>query len=523
MKLIGAAADVRLRTRARVKLVTTLANVSGALFVFGFMELVAPSERNPRPDGLIDDVTIFVPFMLVSIVVMLLRIGRMTDQTLDWLQPGQELDIGDRQDTLALPFRIAVRPMTVWSTAALMFGAVTLSAGHTWAWSVQVAATIVLGGAVSCAISFLMLERALRPVFSVAFAGRAPDKTYTMGVRPRLLLAWALGSAVPLCVLALLPLDALRADERTNIHGAVVTMAIAGLCLGLGTTLVAARSVSDPLKQVRDALASVQQGDLSVELRVSDAGEIGQLQGGVNEMVAGLRERQRVADLFGCHVGAEVARQAIEQGSQMGGELLDASVLFVDLIGSTALAEVLSPQEVVRTLNAFFDAVVRVISAEGGWVNKFQGDGALCVFGAPSNRLDHATRALRSARALRSELAALDAGYPGLHAAIGVSCGLLVAGNVGTELRYEYTVVGSAVNEASRLTDLAKGRGGRTLCSAAVLKRAGAEEVHWHAVGTVVLRGCANGTSIFEPSSLCNADELIEPKDRCGSSVSSSL
>jgi adenylate cyclase len=216
-------------------------------------------------------------------------------------------------------------------------------------------------------------------------------------------------------------------------------------------------------------------------------------------MVEGLRERQRLADLFGRHVGTEVAQQAIEQGTGVDSEQRDASVLFVDLIGSTALAEVLSPHEVVRTLNAYFDAVVRVVSAEGGWVNKFEGDGALCVFGAPATQPDHAVRALRAARALHGALEQLAPAFPGLDAAIGVSSGVLVAGNVGTEQRYEYTVIGRPVNEAARLTDLAKGRPGRVLASEGAADR-GADELHrWASLGTVALRGQSSPVAIYEP------------------------
>ena len=216
-------------------------------------------------------------------------------------------------------------------------------------------------------------------------------------------------------------------------------------------------------------------------------------------MVEGLRERQRLADLFGRHVGTEVAQQAIEQGSGVDSEQREASVLFVDLIGSTALAEVLSPHEVVRTLNAYFDAVVRVVSEEGGWVNKFEGDGALCVFGAPATQPDHAARALRAARGLRTELAMLASAYPGLDAAIGVSSGVLVAGNVGTEQRYEYTLIGRPVNEAARLTDLAKGRPGRVVAGQGAIDRAGDESSKWASLGTVALRGHSAPVAIYEP------------------------
>ena len=206
---------------------------------------------------------------------------------------------------------------------------------------------------------------------------------------------------------------------------------------------------------------------------------ISNLQAGFNRMVAGLRERAAIQDLFSRHVGHEVAAQALERGTGLGGESRRASVIFTDLIGSTAMAEVLPPGEVVATLNAFFQAVQDTVSAQGGWVNKFEGDGALCVFGVPGFQPDHEARALRAARALRIRLAELAAEHPGLEAGIGVSSGTVVAGNVGTEERYEYTVIGRAVNEAARLTDLAKQRPGRLLASDGAVRAAGIERTQY--------------------------------------------
>jgi adenylate cyclase len=174
-------------------------------------------------------------------------------------------------------------------------------------------------------------------------------------------------------------------------------------------------------------------------------------------------------------------------------------VVFVDLIGSTAMAEVLPPSEVVATLNDFFDVVVRIVDAQGGWVNKFEGDGALCVFGVPGTQPDHAARALAAARLLDRAMDDLATRHPGLAAGIGVSSGQVVAGNVGTEARYEYTVIGPAVNEAARLTDVAKGRTVKVLASGDAVRRAGDESTEWRDVGTVALRGRAAPTAIYEP------------------------
>jgi adenylate cyclase len=245
--------------------------------------------------------------------------------------------------------------------------------------------------------------------------------------------------------------------------------------------------------------ARVRSGDLGAVVPVDDASEIGLLQAGFNDMVRGLRERAQLEDLFGRHVGVEVARQALERGVQLGGEARDISALFVDLVGSTTLAATRPPSEVVEILNALFAAVVRVTATEQGWVNKFEGDAALCVFGAPMAEPDHATHALRAARGLRAELAWLGRRY-GIDAGIGVASGTAVAGNVGAEDRYEYTVIGDPVNEAARLTDEAKNHPARVLASGAAYDEADDDERRfWRECGSYMLRGRPEATRAYEP------------------------
>ena len=141
----------------------------------------------------------------------------------------------------------------------------------------------------------------------------------------------------------------------------------------------------------------------------------------------------------------------------------------------------------VELLNRFFGVVVEVVEAEGGLVNKFEGDAALCVFGAPVASDDPSGHALRAARRLSHRLAAE---LPELGFGIGVSAGRAVAGNVGAEHRFEYTVIGDPVNEASRLCDLAKDRADRVLASeAALLRAAETERAEWLLGDSVLLRG----------------------------------
>ena len=216
-----------------------------------------------------------------------------------------------------------------------------------------------------------------------------------------------------------------------------------------------------------------------------------------------LAERERLRDLFGRHVGRDVARAALDGALTPEGEERKIAALFIDLVGSTSMALERRPSQVVSLLNAFFRVVVDVVEAHGGVVNKFEGDAALCIFGAPLSRERPAADALAASRELRLRLA--DE-VPKVSFGIGVSAGRAVAGNVGAEARFEYTVIGDPVNEAARLCELAKVRPQRVLASQAALEWAGApEDDRWRVGESVMLRGRQ------APTRLATVDEpLVE-------------
>jgi class 3 adenylate cyclase len=215
-------------------------------------------------------------------------------------------------------------------------------------------------------------------------------------------------------------------------------------------------------------------------------------------MVAGLAERDRLRDLFGRHVGPDVAQLAVETDASLSGDVRDVAILFIDLAGSTQLPASRTPQEVADVLNDFFQIVVAAVDEHGGLINKFQGDAALAVFGAPITTDGAAAAALSTARALAANLRRL----PVVDFGIGVSAGPVFAGNIGAENRYEYTVVGDPVNEAARLADTAKSVPGRTMASGAAIDRAAdGERRHWSEHGSVVLRGRPEATRISVPCS----------------------
>jgi class 3 adenylate cyclase len=277
----------------------------------------------------------------------------------------------------------------------------------------------------------------------------------------------------------------------------VLVLCLVAVLLGMRAMILVARSVSDPVGEVVAAMARVQHGEMDVSVSVYEHSEIGRLQTGFNRMVAGLRERDRLRDLFGRHVGPEVARLAVEQERALAGDVQEAAILFIDLVGSTELAATHPPDEVAAVLNDFFRIVVAAVDAQQGSINKFQGDAALAVFGAPVPFDGSAAAALATARTLHTTLRRL----PLVDFGIGVSAGPVFAGNIGSENRYEYTVVGDAVNEAARLADRAKAVSARVLCSQTALERADEHELrNWARHGSAVLRGRAQPTVMSMPT-----------------------
>jgi adenylate cyclase len=469
------------------------ANVVGAVVVFVYQTYV--TEGPPEAEIAFSRhaaVMLFLAYLVLTLVLGGVLSLRAMGRALRWLIEDRRPTDEERAATVHLPYELARLGAALWLGAVVLFGVFNGLDGPA-SEVIRVAVGIVLGGLSTTALAFLLLERRLRPVVALALADGMPESR-AVGIRPRLLLAWALGSGIPLLGVAVSPLG-----EGSESPEDLAVLAAIGLLSGGLMIVVVTRSLTDRLARVRGALSRVQVGDLDVALEVDEGGQLGMLQRGLNEMVAGLRERRHLQELFGRHVGEEVARQALERGTGLGGQQREVSALFIDVVRSTALAATRPATEVVAMLNDLFGAVVRCAAAEGGWVNKFEGDGALCVFGAPEDQHDHTTRALRAARAMRSAVDALCGRYADLDVGIGVSSGLAVAGNVGAEERYEYTVVGDPVNEAARLTEAAKTVPERVLASGGTVRAAGDEGAGWRPIGALTLRGRTLPTEAFVP------------------------
>ena len=484
-----------LRLQRRATLAGFLVNAISAAMLAVYMTVVFPPETDS------EIITREVALTAVGIYTLLCgltswrRARPRFERMRDWLAAGRPPTPKERKAVMRLPVFFARMTLVRWAIAVPLFAVPNLDVS--WEFMLEVAVTTVLAGLSTTAAVYLITERLLRPAFALALDPSAPPEARSLGIGPRLLLTWLLCSGVPILMIALIPIGRDVTDPQDLI--APIWFA-AGAALGAGfiATKLATQSVSSRVRELRRAVDAVSQGDLDASVPVNDGSEIGRLQAGFNGMVAGLREREQLRDLYGRQVGTDVAAEALEHGIALGGETRDVSALFIDVVGSTELAHRERPERVVALLNEFFDAVVTSVHECGGLVNKFEGDAALCVFGAPVPQDDHAGRALSCARKLRGRVDALAGG---LDAAIGVACGTVVAGHIGAEARFEYTVVGDPVNEAARLSELAKQHGERLLASGDIVDAAGGEEAErWALDGEVTLRGRECPTRIAVPA-----------------------
>ena len=476
-------------------------NVLGACDVFFFGALLAPitpSDGVDRAEVVLANAALFVPYMTATLAVGE-RWARGRFRRLDaWLESDRDPTPDERDEALRLPLYQAKITAFFWALAAVVFTIFNAVVEPEVAGAVP--ALLLLGGITTATVNYLLAEKILRPLTARALAAGLPERPVGPGVSSRARIVWASATAVPLLGIAITAVAALIADDVDRELLAAGVLFLAGLTAFVSflATTLSARGIAGPLGAMRRALERVEQGELDVRIPVDDGSEVGLVEAGFNRMAAGLAERERLRDLFGRHVGRDVAHAALGREIELGGEVRQVGVLFVDVVGSTALAAQLPPQRVVNLLNGFFEIVVAVTESHGGMVNKFEGDGAVCVFGAPVARDDPAGAALAAARELRARL--LDE-LPQVDAAIGVSAGDAVAGNVGAKERFEYTVIGDPVNEAARLSELAKRRPERLVASDAAIACADPREAQrWRLGEATVLRGREAPTRIATAS-----------------------
>jgi adenylate cyclase len=507
--LLGSSKESGVKQRVRIQTLLTssivFANLVGAI-----MAITLTSVGIPEPSVFRSNLWwvnfIALPVYVVFAFVIGIVLGTVVVvRDLRWAIQDREPTKKDARRARRAPIRLLGLQAALWAGAVVFF---TLAYGIPDPDLIPKMFFVVgLSGVVVVAISSLLIEFSLRPVAAeLISAGYGRRKR--SGVRSRSVTSWMVGSAIPIVGILLVVMFGAFRDETTklDLFVGVMVLALTALATGLILTLLSSLSVIGPIRSVRSAMGRVQAGRLDdADLVVYDGTELGDLQAGFNSMVGGLREREHMRDMFGRHVGREVAAAALSSDPELGGIERVVAAVFVDVIGSTTLAAQRSPVEVVEILNRFFAVIVAAVEEQKGLVNKFEGDAVLAIFGAPLALPDAAGAALAAARhismRLRSEVPELSAG-------IGISHGPVVAGNVGAIERFEYTVIGDPVNESARLSELAKRDPLRPLASGRAMDAVkGDEGRYWRRAETVTLRGRTQETVVYELDDVDDRDD----------------
>jgi adenylate cyclase len=489
--LLGRVSESQRRRRIRIQVILTVL-VLGANLIGIAVALLMVTVAVPQP-SVFDDAPWWITFgaspayIALAVAVGTYWITRRTVIALRWAIEERKPTEEDERNTFLAPWRIAAFDLVLWGLGTVvlttLFGLVNTMFIPRFVVAVSICGVLVATG------SYLLAEFALRPAAAQALEAGPPPRRFASGIMGRTMVVWFLGSGLPVIGIACLAIFQilLRNLTETQFAVGVLIVSIATVIFGCLLMWILAWLTATPVRVVRAALSRVERGDLRGDLVVFDGTELGELQRGFNAMVDGLRERERVRDLFGRHVGREVALAAERERPKLGGEERHVAVVFIDIIGSTKLVTTRPAAEIVQLLNRFFGIVVEEVDRHCGLVNKFEGDATLAVFGAPNHLErpeDDALAAARSiAERLSNEMSECKAG-------IGVAAGQVVAGNVGARERFEYTVIGEPVNEAARLCELAKSHPGLLLATADALKGASENErARWSLGDSVTLRG----------------------------------
>jgi adenylate cyclase len=322
----------------------------------------------------------------------------------------------------------------------------------------------VAGTVIGLAGVHILVEPALRPA-RVALAGDTGIGDSLPRSRPTF-AAWS--NVAVLAVVFIFALSGAMmaaAFDRVRDVPVLCVVIASALALGFAVPLTIAAGFAPSLRPIRDLAEGTERvaaGDYSQRLPVVQDDDLGALAASFNRMQAGLAERQRLQAAFGTYVDPILASRLLEQGDDVfTGERRGVTVMFVDVRDFTPFAEANTAEDTVARLNALFEIVVPAVVDAGGHVNKFLGDGALAVFGAPNDLADHADAAVSAAVLIQRLVAERFGGE--LRIGIGINTGVVIAGTIGGGGKLEFTLIGDTVNVAARVEQLTKTTGDAVL------------------------------------------------------------
>ena len=253
-------------------------------------------------------------------------------------------------------------------------------------------------------------------------------------------------------------------DSNVNFTNQdVKTIILMGIILffNLLICIVISRFYSKPILRLKDCAKKIANGEYDVQTGITTGDEFGLLSDTFNDMAISLKEKEIMYDTFGKIVTPEIRNWLLQGNTNLGGETVCATILFCDIRGFTSISEQIKPEQVVTLLNKYFSTMEQCIVEHKGIINKYIGDAIMAIFGVPVPNENQALDAYKCSIDMKKRLIELNKeleseNLPPIKFGIGLHTGNVLAGNIGSNRRMEYTVIGDAVNVASRIESLCK-------------------------------------------------------------------
>lgn len=298
----------------------------------------------------------------------------------------------------------------------------------------------------------------------------------------------------------------LSQESITNAIKNTLTIAIRVtvviLIVGLIAAFLLAHYIVIPIKLLVIGVEKIGKGNFDQEIKVKARDELGDLTDAFNKMAKGLKEKETIKDAFTRYISKDVMEQVLKEPVKLGGEKKEATVFFSDIRNFTSISEKSAPEVVVEILNEYFTLMTEIVFKYEGTVSKYLGDGLMCVFGVPLAHNDDPFRAVSASLDMLDVVNKLDKkwseeGKPPLSIGIGINTGEVIAGNIGSTKRMEYTIIGDTVNLTQRIETLNKTYSTKLLISSSTYSKV-KDHFNVREIGEAHVKGKEESVHLFE-------------------------
>ncbi len=467
-----------------------IVNLSGAIAVYIYFEFILPAGIMTAGVPAYYSPACFVGGLVVLGMLAYFLERRPVKLMLDVGYGKIKIADLDEQDihhlqrhALQFPWSVAFTALFVWTLAGFFFGFVqplmAVRIFHAKAPELILCVRrfiriSLLGGGVTSLVLFFVLENAWRRYIPAFFPDGKLSRVkhvFRLNLRKRFLIVFLSIILIPLPVIGISVFTAMGhiGPGELSSAGHVISslawelafIALDSLAIVLILAWLLSKSILAPLLNIKKVVREVEKDNLDVQVQIVSNDELGEVAEGVNLMIDSLKETRKVKDSFGRYVCREIRDEILAGNVSIEGEMKRVTLLFADLRNFTGLVEKNHPRHVVKIMNRYFTEMTRVIKDHKGLVLQYVGDEIEAAFGAPKGYDDHPEMAVRAALAMRESLELLNRELEAedvepLAHGIGIHSGAVLAGNIGSEVKMSYSLVGDTVNTASRIEGLTK-------------------------------------------------------------------